>query len=302
MNLTNFSVRQSKVTLIHGDSRLCLNSLPDQSIQCIITSPPYWNLRDYGSSDQIGAEPTSLEYINNLVRVFREARRVLADNGTAWIVIADTYQKTISSNSIKIKDLVGIPWMLAFALRDDGWFLRNDIIWEKPNVYPESAKDRCTRSHEYIFLLSKSSQYYFDSDAIREPFATADPSSPSYRKNGKSDSRKKHSKIALQSLSNIKSLVKDSGFWKPNKAGRNKRTIWRVNTKQYKGAHFAVYPPDLILPCVLAGSKEGDTILDPFNGSGTTGEVAILNNRSYIGCDVNPKYINLTKQRLVCLI
>lgn len=316
--------------ILQGDCLEVLKSLPDGSVHTCITSPPYYGLRDYGTAkweggdsecdhkipevehgnligksdgkdkqnshavrfnrvscykcgairidDQIGLEETPDAYVAKLAAVFREVKRVLRDDGTLWLNLGDSYggnreHATESAtatcgntkldvcakfnkvgNGIKPKDLIGIPWMVAFALRADGWYLRSDIIWAKRNCMPESVKDRPTKSHEYIFLLAKSQKYYYDADAIKDPVSI----------NGK----------------------------------RNKRDVWFISTKPYKEAHFATFPPDLIEPCVLAGCPQGGTVLDPFNGSGTTGQVALTNNRNYIGIELNPEYIELTHKRL----
>lgn len=320
-------------TVIIGDNRKTLKTLPDQSVQTVITSPPYWGLRDYGTGEWIGGDPECShrrdskrsdktttghkneaiggvgdaiykdicpkcgakredlqigleispdEYVEQLCQVFDEVWRVLKDDGTLWLNIGDTYSSFRDSKSVpdnlrngegtkvgtasnrnpthlkaaglKHKDLVGIPWRVAFALQARGWYLRQDIIWAKPNPMPESVTDRCTKSHEYIFLLSKNPRYYFDNQSIKEESV-------------------------------------EGGL-------KNKRNIWTVPVKAYREAHFATYPPELILPCVLGGSKEGDLILDPFNGSGTTGEVALQNNRNYIGLELNPEYAQIAERRL----
>ena len=263
--------------ILFGD---CLDTLKqfDEKPRCCITSPPYYGLRDYGGEDnQIGQEESPEEYIQNLVKVFREVRNLLAEDGTLWLNIGDSYynyrpgkgqalvKQTVSNTKqdlpdkcarrgnklegYKEKDLIGIPWMLAFALRADGWYLRQDIIWHKPNPMPESVRDRCTKSHEYLFLLSKNQNYYFDVDAIKEPT-------------------------------------------------RRKRSVWKITNKPYRGSHFAVFPPDLIKPCILAGSEENDIILDPFMGSGTTAFVAKELGRDYIGCELHEDYGKLIQKRL----
>ena len=267
--------------ILYGD---CLQTLKefDEKARMCVTSPPYYGLRDYGGEDcQIGQEESPEEYIRNLVEVFREVRNVLTEDGTLWLNIGDSYynyrkdgcipKQTFASNrqdlpkttprrsnkhkGLKDKDLIGIPWMLAFALRADGWYLRQDIIWSKPNPMPESVRDRCTKSHEYIFLVSKSKNYYFDVDSI----------------------------IVINSNGN---------------QFNRKTSVWDVKLKPYKDAHFAVYPPELIDPCIKAGSKEGDIVLDPFMGSGTTAMVAKILNRDYIGCELHEKYGELIKERV----
>jgi len=266
-----------KDTILFGD---CLQTLKefDEKARCCITSPPYYGLRDYGGEDcQIGQEESPEEYIQKLVEVFREVRNNLTDDGTLWLNIGDSYynyrpgkgqalvKQTVSKSKqdlpdkcarrgnklegLKEKDLIGIPWMLAFALRADGWYLRQDIIWSKGNPMPESVRDRCTKSHEYIFLLSKSQNYYFDVDTIKEQ-------------------------------------------------SRRKRSVWNVNTKPNKQSHFATYPPELITPCILAGSEKDDIVLDPFMGSGTTAMVARSLGRYYIGCELHKEYNNLIQERV----
>lgn len=297
------------VEILKGDAFETLKTLSDKSIQCCVTSPPYYGLRDYGVEGQIGLEPTPEEYVAKMVSVFREMKRVLKDDGTFWLNIGDSYATQHTNgmnddtsgwshgkiskgyrgranglgNGVKPKDLIGIPWMLAFALRNDGWWLRSDIIWHKPNPMPESVKDRPTKSHEYIFLLSKSQKYYYDAEAIKEE--SKDPID-----DRGSRVAEEHKRFPTEKVNGIRA----SGVYPT----RNKRDVWTVTTKPYKGAHFATFPPDLIEPCILAGSKEGDTILDPFNGSGTTGEVSIKHRRNYIGIELNPEYIELSKNRL----
>ena len=265
-----------KDTILFGDCRETLKQF-DEKARCCVTSPPYYGLRDYGGeSNQIGLEQSPEEYIQEMVNVFRLVRDNLTDDGTLWLNIGDSYynyrpgkgglpQQTVSNTKqdlpdqcnrranklegLKEKDLIGIPWMLAFALRADGWYLRQDIIWSKGNPMPESVRDRCTKSHEYIFLLSKSQNYYFDVDTIKEQ-------------------------------------------------SRRKRSVWNVNVKPNKQAHFATYPPELITPCILAGSKENDIVLDPFMGSGTTAMVARSLGRYYIGCELHKEYNNLIQERV----
>jgi DNA modification methylase len=296
--------------ILCGDSLEVLKTLPDQSVNCCVTSPPYYALRDYGVSGQIGQEQTPEDYINNLVLLFREVRRVLRDDGTLWLNIGDSYngsgkgamgdgsaagggkQKTNKGTQIgnfkktdvsglKPKDLIGIPWMLAFALRTDGWYLRQDIIWHKPNPMPESVTDRCTKAHEYMFLLSKSSKYYFDNEAIKVPskqdWGTRDRTKGKYHNEGTG-------------------LQPHSGLSKSYPMA-NKRSVWSVTTKPYKGAHFAVFPPALIEPCIKAGCPDDGTVLDPFGGSGTTGQVALEQGKKAILIELNPEYIPLIEKR-----
>ena len=316
--------------ILEGDCLQTLKELPDASIHMCVTSPPYWGLRDYGHDDQLGLEETPEEYVENLVQVFREVRRVLRDDGTLWLNLGDSYAGsgkgrnadgtvhvswkqttnggTVMGNvpsgivptGLKPKDLVGIPWMVAFALRKDGWYLRQDIIWNKPNPMPESVQDRCTKSHEYIFLLSKSQKYYFDSSSIKEEATGYD---------GRKDTLLKGSpKYANKEISPNKS--EQSFASTPHERWqfidgvpiRNKRSVWNVATKPFKGAHFAAYPPALIEPCILAGSPEDGIVLDPFFGAGTTGLVALENNRQYIGCEINGDYIKMAEERLAPVV
>jgi DNA modification methylase len=282
--------------------------------QTCVTSPPYYGLRDYGHDGQLGLEPTPEEYIANMVEVFRCVKDVLADDGTLWLNIGDSYagsgkgpagnlgktfnerhmEHTHSSGLVpkgcKPKDLIGIPWMLAFALRSDGWYLRQDIIWHKPNPMPESVKDRCTKAHEYIFLLSKSERYFFDSEAIKEPVAVSTVLRLSQNLENQIGSNRVPCKI--------NGTMKAVG----NNETRNRRSVWSVTTLPYKGAHFATFPPTLIEPCILAGSRMDDIVLDPFMGSGTTAQVAFENGRQYLGCELNPEYRQLQQRRLSELV
>ena len=272
--------------------------------QTCVTSPPYYGLRDYGHDGQIGLEETPEEYINAMVEVFSCVRDVLADDGTLWLNIGDSYAGNNSQASnngragygnprervvnrtgegLKTKDLIGIPWMLAFALRSDGWYLRQDIIWHKPNPMPESVQDRCTKAHEYIFLLSKSPKYYYDIDSIKEDAHTTDTS----------DRNRDESK-----LNNTPGRTRMAGLTTNHYEKKNKRSVWTVTTKPYEGAHFAVFPTDLIEPCILAGAPIGGIVLDPFMGSGTTAQVAQTLGRKYLGCELNPDYKALQDKRL----
>lgn len=345
--------------ILQGDCLEVLKTLPDGSVDCCITSPPYYGLRDYGTGKwvggdpncphrrlskyspktitghhqaelignvgdaiyktvcplcgavredkQIGLEETPEEYVQRLVDVFREVKRVLKDDGTFWLNIGDSYagsgrgpagnldkendprnmtnstaSKAKVPDKCKPKDLIGIPWMLAFALRDDGWYLRQDIIWAKPNPMPESVKDRCTKSHEYIFLLSKQPNYYFDYKAIEEP---------AHHDNSIRD--RDHTK-----LNNAPGKTKSGGLVHNNYETKHKRDVWMVATQPVKEAHFATYPEMLVEPCLLAGCREGGVVLDPFFGSGTTGRVALRHGRGYIGIELNPEYIEIAKKRL----
>jgi DNA modification methylase len=297
----------SAAHIIIGDVRTALSSIPDGSVQTCITSPPYWGLRDYGNDEQLGLESTPDEYVANMVAVFAEVWRVLADDGTLWLNLGDSYagggrggqskekrsenwQPTYSlhghvPDGLKSKDLVGIPWRVAFALQSDGWWLRQDIIWHKPNPMPESVTDRCTKAHEYVFLLTKSARYYFDNDAIKEPSANLGTTNIRFggNKYGDSDDPKHATKSG--------NTYVDSGT-------RNKRTVWTINTKPFKGAHFAVMPEALVEPCILAGSKPDDLVLDPFAGSGTVGVVALRHGRNFVGTELNPDYAEIARQRI----
>ena len=297
-----------KDTILFGDCRETLKQFDEKARVCV-TSPPYYGLRDYGGeNNQIGMEQTPEDYVDEMVKVFRLVRDNLTDDGTLWLNIGDSYynyrsdgnypKQTVSKTrqdlptktpvrgnkleGYKSKDLIGIPWLLAFALRKDGWYLRQDIIWHKPNPMPESVKDRCTKSHEYIFLLSKNKNYYYNNEAIKEPvkqdWGTRDRTNGKYHNEG----------TGLQPHSGLtKSYPK-----------KNKRSVWSVTTKPFKGAHFAVFPPELIEPCIKAGSEVGDIILDPFMGSGTTAMVSKMLDRYYIGCELSEDYGNLIQERV----
>ena len=296
-----------KDTILYGDCRTTIPTITEP-IQMCVTSPPYYGLRDYGGEEnQIGQEGSPEEFIDQLVEVFKKVRDVMVDDGTLWVNMGDTYynyrsdgnypKQTVSKTNqdlpnfspargnklkgLKSKDLIGVPWLLAFALRKDGWYLRQDIIWHKPNPMPESVKDRCTKSHEYIFLLSKSKNYYYDNEAIKEPakdWGTRDRTNGKYHNKG-------------TGLSPHTGLSKSY----PTK---NKRSVWTVTSKPYKEAHFATYPPDLIEPCIKAGSRKGDIILDPFMGSGTTAMVSKQLDRHFIGCELHETYKTLINGRL----
>jgi len=294
-----------------GDALKTLDALPAGHAQTCVTSPPYWGLRDYGEEEQLGLEATPEEYVENLVEVFREVRRVLAEDGTLWLNLGDTYSSggagppsgssTLSGNghdgggpklhqtesierrapSLPEKNLVGIPWRVALALQNNGWHLRSDIIWHKPNPMPESVTDRPTSSHEHIFLLSKSKRYYYDADAVSEP---ADK--------GHAGSRFDTGKTNGHMKGRSQNGERDED------GTRNKRDVWTVSTKPYSEAHFAVYPPDLVEPCVKAGSAEGDTVLDPFAGAGTTGLVALAKGRDFMGIDLSRDYCEMAAERI----
>lgn len=303
----------SDYKVLIGDCIESMRTLPDQFVNCCVTSPPYFGLRDYGQDGQIGLEATPDEFVAALVAVFREVRRVLRDDGTVWLNLGDSYarnggtdrkvsdtakvgstkntlvqkgdRKQRAPDGLKEKDLIGIPWRVAFALQADGWYLRQDIIWHKPNPMPESVRDRCTKAHEYVFLLSKSPKYYYDHEAAKEP-ATK----------GAAGSNFHSGKTAAHQLgrSSQKDRVEDGK--------RNRRSVWSVSTKPYKGAHFATFPPDLIEPCILAGCPEEGTVLDPFGGSGTTAGVAVAHNRNAIICELSPEYAALVDDRVASIV
>lgn len=339
--------------IIEGDCIEGMRRLEGQSVNCVVTSPPYFGLRDYGHDGQIGLEASPEEFVAKLVEVFREVRRVLRDDGTVWLNLGDSYagswgnagghnrgngtQREITVGSvvkdqaerngdfvppaangyaelgIKKKDLIGIPWRVAFALQADGWYLRQDIIWHKPNPMPESVTDRCTKAHEYLFMLSKSHRYHYDSDAIKEPSVTqlsapdangSTLSGGAYgrhtlgeaipEKDRRTDKQRGHGRRHAGFNERWDGMTKQE----QGAMGRNKRSVWTVATRPYEGAHFAVFPPALIRPCILAGCPVGGTVLDPFGGSGTTAQVAIEDGREAILCELNPKYIPLIHQRM----
>ncbi|MHB9131151.1 MAG: DNA-methyltransferase [Armatimonadota bacterium] len=335
--------------LLEGDCLTVLPTLPAESVHCVITSPPYWGLRDYGVKGQLGQEPTPEAYIANLVAVFREVRRVLRLDGTLWLNLGDCYasnwpcqrQNKIGAGSLpdgrravrpprlghglKDKDLVGMPWRVAFALQADGWYLRTEIIWEKPNCLPESVKDRPTRSHETIFLLTRKAKYFYDADAIREPHQNVSLKRYQYKLNSIYADAEAYGGTQSHGMAAAEKLGDHM-----HPGGRNRRTVWRIPTKGFRGAHFAVFPPKLVEPCLLAGTSEKGvcpkcgapwthqrnvtnwspsctcpdhmpvpaTVLDPFMGSGTTGIAALTHSRQFIGIELNPDYLILAQQRL----
>ena len=283
-------------TILLGDALEQLQALDRECIYTCVTSPPYYHLRDYGIQCQIGMEDTPDEYIGKLVQIFREVRRILRPDGTLWIVIGDTYAANGANRAAgcKPKDMIGIPWLLALALRSDGWYLRQDIIWAKPNAMPESVKSRCTREHEYILLLSKSPNYYFDAKAIREPCSPVTVKDFKRRKNLEN----KGGKPGTFGAEARPDLYRSRADYIPKDFMRNKRDVWTVNTGAYQGAHFAVFPERLIEPCILAGCPEGGTVLDPFMGSGTTGAAAKRLGRSFIGIEIKPEYWAMASQRI----
>ena len=327
--------------IYHGDTRELLKKLPDNSINCCVTSPPYWGLRDYGVDGQVGLEETPEKFVDCMVEIFREVKRALRPDGTLWLNLGDSYlanphpdkggdpkynngrarfdrPNTKGVPGLKTKDLVGIPWRVAFALQTDGWWLRQDIIWAKSNPMPESVKDRCTKSHEYIFLLSKSAKYYFDNEAMKEP---GTPDSVARYNRGRNNGHKwtdggPGNQSIAKSFDHMKSKYsfarKTATQGKPGTrtqhreeresieycGTRNKRSVWLVPTNSYKKAHFATFPPKLILPCILAGCPKDGVVLDPFMGSGTTGFVALENNRNFIGFELNEDYIKIANDRI----
>lgn len=305
--------------MIHqGDSITVLKTLPSESVDCCITSPPYWGLRDYGVEGQLGLEKTPEEYVAKMVEVFREVRRILKEEGTCWINLGDSYATSgmvgsggtnnAYADKLKIKgvenykafeprkltfglepkNLVGIPWRVAFALQADGWYLRQDIIWHKPNPMPESVTDRCTKAHEYIFLMAKNQRYYFDNEAIVEQ--SVDKESIEGRRH-----RNKRQCDLTGDPKLMQNFYKITG---KKYLTRNRRSVWTITTKPFKGTHFAVFPEDLIRPCILAGCPKGGIVLDPFMGSGTTAVVAKKLGRRWIGIELNPEYIKMAENRI----
>jgi len=272
--------------LIQGDARDL--DIESESVDCVITSPPYYGLRNYFDNDQIGNEHTPEGYILNLISAFREVWRVLKPGGTAWLNLGDTYAPgsiDVGGFDVQRKDLIGIPWRVAFSLQADGWILRQDIVWHKPNPTPESARDRCTRAHEFLFLLVKGCDYYFDADAIRTPYV---------RDWGQSNGSVGKSGYQENTTQTGGAPVSRG----PTKKGANKRSVWSISAEPYKGAHFAVMPPGLVEPCILAGCPAGGVVLDPFAGSGTVGSVAIKHGREFIGVDLNREFLALASERL----
>lgn len=299
--------------VVEGDALASLRTLPDASVQCCVTSPPYWGLRDYGAERQIGQESTPEEYVARLVEVFREVRRVLADDGVLWLNLGDTYctlphrqsagasvdpkalargpredgrQNRKPLPGLKHKDLVGIPWMVAFALRADGWYLRSEVIWSKPNPMPESVTDRPTKAHEQVFLLTKGPRYFYDAAAIAEPACR-----------GAAGSRFDTGKTAVNGGGRAAKGPRASD----DAETRNARSVWAITPEPYAGAHFATMPPELARRCILAGSRKGDVVVDPFGGAGTTALVALAHGRRAMLCEINPDYIPLQRDRLAAV-
>ena len=327
------------VTILKGDCREVLRTMPDESVHCVVTSPPYWGLRDYGVAGQIGLEDTPDGFVSALVGIFGEVRRVLRPDGTIWVNLGDSYSSNGRANygftdpnskqathpaiksaprreqppGLKAKDLVGIPWRVAFALQADGWYLRQDIIWSKPNPMPESVRDRCTKAHEYLFLLSKSERYYFDQESILEPL-----SNTSVVRLGQNIAEQRGSdRVPGKANGTMKAVGRASGevytaraFATPQSEPRgpasnfgffekrNKRSVWEVTTQPFSEAHFATFPPALIEPCILAGCPKGGTVLDPFGGAGTTGLVADRFGRNAILIELNPDYAAMAERRI----
>jgi DNA modification methylase len=295
--------------ILVGDCRALLATLPAESVQTCVTSPPYFGLRDYGHEGQIGLEPTPEEYVAEMVGVFREVRRVLRGDGTLWLNLGDSYNAYngnrgastsfqsaseealpalpsghgLTVKCLKPKDLIGIPWRVAFALQSDGWYLRSDIIWAKPNPMPESVTDRPTKAHEYVFLLSKSERYFWDADAVREA--------------NQGDGRARGGFGGKQAGQNGNATYSGK-VWDDNPLGRNRRTVWTIATEPCRAAHFAVMPTKLVEPCILAGSRLGDLVLDPFAGAGTVGLVATRLQRRFVGCELNPEYARIARERI----
>lgn len=276
-------LKQAKFLL--GDAKDRLPELEEGSVQTAITSPPYWNLRDYGVEGQTGLEDTPEAYVEELGDIFDEVKRVLKDDGTLWLNVGDKYARS-SHGDVKPKDMIGLPWQIAFELRRRGWHLRQDIIWKKPDPMPESVTDRCVGQHEYLFLLSKSKDYFFDHEAIQEDAIHSD------------DRRRGKGRIGYEGKRTGEEGTGQEAFVSI-KDKRNKRSVWEQTTAQSSDAHFAPYPVELIEPCVKASTVEGDTVLDPFNGTGTTGIAALKNGRKYIGVDLNEDYIEISKERIV---
>ena len=297
----------NNIDIYKGNCIETLKKIDNESINTCITSPPYFGLRDYGVDGQLGLEDTPEQFVENLVNVFKEVKRVLRDDGTVWLNLGDSYARTSGDSSkkgrhwddrknnpntghnryakdigLKQKDLVGIPWRVALSLQQDGWYLRQDIIWHKPNPMPESVKDRCTKAHEYIFLLSKSPKYYFDNESIKEDCITSGVATSPHK---------------IKPVDGVNGSRDNLHKFKGTKK-KNKRSVWKISTKPFKSAHFATFPMDLIEPCVLAGCPKSGTVLDPFAGSGTTGIVAINNNRNAVLCELSDDYIEIAKNRI----
>lgn len=317
--------KELEINKIHNmDCLKGLKLLKDNSIDCCVTSPPYWGLRDYGVPGQMGLEATLEEYLKKITEIFREVKRVLKPTGTLWLNLGDSYvgtggdrlkpvkneifqiqqshnpsrgrydrKKKLMEGNLKPKDLIGIPWMVAFALRADGWYLRSDIIWHKPNPMPESVKDRPTKSHEYIFLMSKSSKYYYDAEAIKEPVVCPESNTPE-------DIQRAMNRRRFTDPKNKQKYDDDkcATDYPIGESKKNKRDVWTVANQPCRAAHFATFPPKLIEPCIVAGCPKDGIVLDPFMGSGTTAKVALENQRNFTGFELNPEYIEIEKELL----
>lgn len=295
--------RVMDVTLLIGNCRKVLPTMPSSSVQCCVTSPPYWGLRNYGVAGQLGLESTPEEYVANMVEVFREVQRILRDDGTLWLNLGDSYCAAQgTSPGLKPKDLVGIPWRVAFALQADGWWLRSDIIWHKPNPMPESISDRPTKAHDYLFLMTKSARYYYNKDAIMEPATGGAHTRGNSGVNPKAVGKNEQSTDRRRRGFNTRWKVRQNASWSAavtrTVERRNARTVWTIAPEPFSGAHFATFPTRLVERCILAGSRPNDLILDPFNGAGTTGLVAVQLGRRYVGIDLNPEYITLSQARI----
>lgn len=321
------------VRILHGDCREVLRTLEDESVHCVVTSPPYWGLRDYGVAGQLGMEPTYTEHVETMADLFDDVRRVLRKDGTLWLNYGDSYASSVNGRSaadtkaagnddrtfrdkpfstvqgiLKPKDMCGIPWRVAFALQERGWYLRQDIIWAKPNPMPESVADRCTKAHEYVFMLTKSARYHYDADAIAEDaiysgLANQDASGFKDPRsfNGKhkdgyrtSDKQRGHGRRHAGFNDRWDQMEKAEQC----SGKRNKRSVWNVATKPFSGAHFATFPPELIEPCILAGCPKGGLVLDPFGGAGTTGMVADRLGRDALLIELNPEYADIAHRRI----
>jgi DNA modification methylase len=314
------------IRVLHGDCRTLLPTLADVSVQCVVTSPPYYGLRDYGIAEQIGLEPQVTDYVEALVEVFREVRRVLRDDGVLWLNLGDSYcnyrvgdkggmpaqsvhngkhngkppkvnignrgervigcpRRSVRQPGLKEKDLIGIPWRVAFALQADGWWLRQDNIWSKPNPMPESVEDRTTRTHEYVFMLTKAANYFYDAEAIKEAAVSETPAGNGYKRDARLTHKDKDGPRG------------NDARWSDVGGNRNRRSVWTIQTRPYPGAHFATMPEELATICILAGSRRGDTVLDPFGGVGTTGAVAARLGRDATLIDLNLAYCRAAERR-----
>lgn len=313
-------------TLYLGDCLESLCAMPSASVQTCVTSPPYWGLRDYGVEGQIGLEPTPELYVECIVEVFREIKRVLRDDGTLWVNLGDSYAASgkgggdfcysgdnprednphrIPPAGLKPKDLVGIPWRVALALQADGWYLRSDIIWAKPNPMPESVTDRPTKAHEYVFLMAKSERYFYDNEAVKEEAVGKtlhDLTGPGYHAPGQAPNSGNRKALRTDTESRHRSQIQGGQSLQAFPDGkRNRRDVWTIPTKPFKGAHFAVMPEALVEPCILAGCPVGGTVLDPFTGSGTVGAVALRHGRKFIGTELNPAYAAMARKRMAAI-